>query len=1071
VEYKPPVMGNASGSSKVGGGAGSRPSAPTRPANHPGMESTVISNGPRKSTVLRPPMPTDDELERRFNELLIQMDLPPERAKILKSFPKEKKWDTLCDQDMVHAKHKPEVYLSKLRLFLDPNAAKATRKLDSTSTQILRDLEISLRTNPIEWVREFLSEEARGLDVLIKYLSSRLGVMRQKLDLEEDEVFSDSTHTLTSSNKKLNLSLRSRKSSDLMRTELRKSAKRDKDRKMGDPTDDIHLCIMCMRAIMNNKFGFNMVIQHKQAINSIALSLIHERLRTKALVLELLAAICLLKGGHEIILGAFDSFKQEMRETHRFQTLVSYFTSPHEFQIEFMVACMQFINIVVHSVEDMNFRVALQYEFTHLGLDECLENLKNHESEELIIQISAYLDNEFDVAALMEEAEAKASALEQVHDLEEELGLVTERLQETEAEAMSQQAAYQKRIDELQNEINLLKEQEEKVRSEYSTLKKTVEKDEAEKKKRQSILEIRIQELEKERESLKSASTTSLNSNLSGGTSGGGAPPPPPPPGAGGAPPPPPPAPAPPPAPPLARFGVPPPPGPPMPPAPPGMMSIKKPNTGLPIKAPVQPNNRLPTLSVVPIKPDQIRNTAWYTMDDSKIINKLNFSKFEDRFKLNQAPIGRGTLPHDPVNPKLKSPSHDSLMDMNGLKNVAICKRKLPMMSIDDLLANINALDNAAIGLDAVELLQRIQPLLTTDLIKKYKEYVRDKKDLDKLTDEDKFMSKMSTVERLETKLKIMHFMSTFYDNLHAIQPRVDAIYLASKNTRNSKKFQKILEIILAFGNYMNSSKKGSMYGFKLQGLDQLHTTKSSDKKCNVVHYIVDEVHENFPDLKGFYLELKNIDKAVQIPLDGILQDVKELSEGMTLTQRELSLREDKPTQAKHQQNLILKNFVENASEMLSKLSKDAKNAEEAFKDCVEFYGENAKSTDTNKFFSTIVNFVERWKVTEAENEKRRKLDRARQLENNNELNHVQPPGGMLGVQRNGVKKNQAVLMEELKIKSRKPMYKPEEVKDGTLDQIIMDMKSEPYRTDNAVRRSVRRNVDRMTSRPFDEDL
>ena len=48
----------------------------------------------------------------------------------------------------------------------------------------------------------------------------------------------------------------------------------------------------------------------------------------------------------------------------------------------------------------------------------------------------------------------------------------------------------------------------------------------------------------------------------------------------------------------------------------------------------------------------------------------------------------------------------------------------------------------------------------------------------------------------------------------------------------------------------MNSSKKGSMYGFKLQGLDQLHTTKSSDKKCNVVHYIVDEVHENFPDLK-----------------------------------------------------------------------------------------------------------------------------------------------------------------------------------------------------------------------------
>lgn len=34
---------------------------------------------------------------------------------------------------------------------------------------------------------------------------------------------------------------------------------------------------------------------------------------------------------------------------------------------------MQFINIVVHSVENMNFRVYLQYEFTQHGLDDYLE--------------------------------------------------------------------------------------------------------------------------------------------------------------------------------------------------------------------------------------------------------------------------------------------------------------------------------------------------------------------------------------------------------------------------------------------------------------------------------------------------------------------------------------------------------------------------------------------------------------------------------------------------------------------------------------------------------------------------
>jgi len=34
---------------------------------------------------------------------------------------------------------------------------------------------------------------------------------------------------------------------------------------------------------------------------------------------------------------------------------------------------MQFVNIVVHSVENMNFRVHLQHEFSIIGLDDYLD--------------------------------------------------------------------------------------------------------------------------------------------------------------------------------------------------------------------------------------------------------------------------------------------------------------------------------------------------------------------------------------------------------------------------------------------------------------------------------------------------------------------------------------------------------------------------------------------------------------------------------------------------------------------------------------------------------------------------
>jgi hypothetical protein len=353
----------------------------------------------------------------------------------------------------------------------------------------------------------------------------------------------------------------------------------------------------------------------------------------------------------------------------------------------------------------------------------------------------------------------------------------------------------------------------------------------------------------------------------------------------------------------------------------------------------------------------------------------------------------------------------------------------------------------------------------TPEEIKAYKDYTMvQKKDLVKLTEEDRLMSKLSEIQRLGTKLDIMSFMSTFYENAHAIKPRIEAIYLASKGTRNSRKFQKILEIILAFGNYMNSSKKGSAYGFKLSSLDNLHTTKSSDKRSTIVNYIVEVVHERFPEVKGFETDLKHVEKASHAHLDNILQEVQDLEKRMAITQRELVERQKNPTtQAKKQQNLVLKNFVENASEMLTKLSQDAKNAKAAFADCVEFYGDSAEATDTNTFFGILVRFSHRWKETVEENEKRRKLELARRLaaENNNELNQGSKQQSFQNNQRNGggmmnKKEKASMISEELKSRNRRPLYKAEEVKDGTLEQIIMGIKSEPYRTNDAMRRPVR---------------
>lgn len=44
----------------------------------------------------------------------------------------------------------------------------------------------------------------------------------------------------------------------------------------------------------------------------------------------------------------------------------------------------------------------------------------------------------------------------------------------------------------------------------------------------------------------------------------------------------------------------------------------------------------------------------------------------------------------------------------------------------------------------------------------------------------------------------------------------------ASKCAKEAGEFHKVLEVILAFGNYMNSGKRGGVYGFKLSSLDSV---------------------------------------------------------------------------------------------------------------------------------------------------------------------------------------------------------------------------------------------------------
>ncbi|KAG7275713.1 hypothetical protein CRUP_011340, partial [Coryphaenoides rupestris] len=838
------------------------------------------------------------------------MNLPPDKARLLRQYDNEKKWELICDQERFQVKNPPHTYIQKLMSYLDPAVTRKERfqvknpphtyiqKLMSyldpavtrkkfrrrvqESTQVLRELEISLRTNHIGWVREFLNEENKGLDVLVEYLSfAQYAVTWVREFLNEEnkgldvlvEYLSFAQYAVTFDG-------------DCAENNLENSV--DKSKPWSRSIEDFH--------------GGGTL---PSPGNGLTRAGRHSTIRTKALVLELLAAVCLVRGGHEIILSAFDNFQEVCVEEQRFEKLMEHFRNEDN-NIDFMVACMQFINIVVHSVEDMNFRVHLQYDFTKLSLDDYLD-----------VQIQAYLDNVFDVGALLEDAETKNAALERL----------SEKLQDTENEAMSKIVELEMQLMQRNKDLDSIRDVYKDASSQVHALRQMV-KDRDATLQRQHNLEKKIQELEKQgtiKIHKKSDGDISIlatgGAGMGTGTGGVALPPGKEVSGGGGG----------------GGGGVQnyatcqtgfcrstpsqhPRPLLLLPRRPLLLLLLLPPSPPVKIKKPIKTKFRMPVFNWVALKPNQINGTVFNEIDDERILEDLNVDQFEEMFKTKaQGQALDVTSSRQKISQK--GPSKVSLLDSNRAKNLAITLRKVGKAP-EEICKSIQIFDLRALPVDYVECLMRFQP--TEGEVKIMRQFEKERKPLESLTDEDRFMVQFSKIERLMQKMTIMTFIGNFTESVQMLTPQLHAVIAASVSIKSSQKLKKILEIILALGNYMNSGKRGA------------------DRKQTLLHYIANVVKEKYQQVSLFYNELHYVEKAAAVSLDNVLLDVRELQRGMELTRREYSM---------HGHNTMLKDFIAHSEAKLKKLQDDAKVAQDAFDEVVKFFGENGKTTPPSVFF------------------------------------------------------------------------------------------------------------------------
>ncbi|KAB1263430.1 Delphilin [Camelus dromedarius] len=137
----------------------------------------------------------------------------------------------------------------------------------------------------------------------------------------------------------------------------------------------------------------------------------------------------------------------------------------------------------------------------------------------------------------------------------------------------------------------------------------------------------------------------------------------------------------------------------------------------------------------------------------------------------------------------------------------------------------------------------------------------------------------MLSVPEYKTRLRSLHFQATLQEKTEEIRGSLECLRQASLELKNSRKLAKILEFVLAMGNYLNDGqpKTNKTTGFKINFLTELNSTKTVDGKSTFLHILAKSLSQHFPELLGFAQDLPTVPLAAKVNQRALTSDLADL--------------------------------------------------------------------------------------------------------------------------------------------------------------------------------------------------
>ncbi|XP_046705110.1 protein diaphanous homolog 2 isoform X3 [Silurus meridionalis] len=833
----------------------------------------------------------------------------------------------------------------------------------------LESLRVSLTSNPVSWVNNFGHE---GLGLL-------LDVLEKLIDKKQQEVI---------------------------------------DKK------NQHKLIQCLKAFMNNKYGLQRILGDERSLLLLARAIDPKQPNMMTEIVKILSAVCII--GEENILDkilAAMTIAAERNNKERFTSIVEGLEN-HEAQ-QLQTACMQLINALVTSPDDLDFRIHLRNEFLRCGLKKILPELK--ETEELDIQLKVFNENKEEDS--IELSHRLDDIRIEMDDMDEVYHILSNMVKDTGSESyllsilqhlllirndyyirpqyykvieecvaqivlhrsgMDPDFGYRERLDiDFTQLIDQCVDKAKLEESEQKAIEFSKKFDEEFSARQEAQAELQKQE-EKIKE-LEGKIISLQNQGAAGGLQVGVVclqtpsppppPPPPPPPGALLPPPPPPPPPLP------AGMGPLPPPGPPPPPG-----------FGLPSAPPPPPIFGAPGLPPVPVvpklpyglqpkktyKPDTVmkrvnwskivpqemtENCFWIKAREEKLESSDLFAQLSLTFS-SKSRVQKEVEEVDNRKIQFKKKAKElRILDAKTAQNLSIFlgSFRMPYDEIRDVVLEVDE--------------EKLSEALIQNLIK----YLPEQKELsslaelkseyEELCESEQFGIVMSSVKLLRPRLNGILFKLTFEEQVNNIRPDIMNVTFACEEVKKSEGFSRLLELVLLVGNYMNAgSRNAQTFGFNINFLCKLRDTKSTDQNSTLMHFLAEKSEEMYPEILKFPDELAHVENASKVSAQILKASLDTMEHQIKRLENDI---QNFPKTDDKQDKFVEKmsGFSKYSREQYEKLSTMHKNMQKLYESLGSYFAYDPHSISIEDFFGDLANFRSCFMEAVKENYKKKEME------------------------------------------------------------------------------------------------